>query len=156
MNLKLTVFTEEAPLTDFVSQGATAFTLVIAGSASGIRGTNPNKWDTDGDGLSDGVETNTRVYVSRSDTGTNPLSSDTDADGVNDKREIDLGTDPNASPAPAEIQKLWEETNLAALGMARSENKPPHRTNRFLEWNGAQVSLTALTNSTPRPKRFSE
>ena len=46
------------------------------------------------------METNTRVYVSRSNTGTNPNHVDTDGDGVNDKREIDLGTDSNAPSAP--------------------------------------------------------
>lgn len=43
-------------------------------------------------------------------------------------------------PAPAEIQKLWEETNLAALGMEHSKSKTPARSTRFLEWNDAQVS----------------
>jgi hypothetical protein len=43
-------------------------------------------------------------------------------------------------PAPAEIQKLWEETNLAALGMGRAKSKTPAKSNRFLEWNDAQVS----------------
>jgi len=43
-------------------------------------------------------------------------------------------------PAPEEIQKLWEENNLAALGMSRSRAKAPARSTRFLEWNNAQVS----------------
>lgn len=44
------------------------------------------------------------------------------------------------TPAPAEIQKLWEDTNLAALGMVRSTVKTPRRSTRFLEWSDAQVS----------------
>ena len=44
------------------------------------------------------------------------------------------------TPAPAEIQKLWEETNLAALGMVRSRIKTPRRSTRFLEWSDVQVS----------------
>ena len=43
-------------------------------------------------------------------------------------------------PAPPEIQKLWEETNLAALGMGRAKSKTPTKSTRFMEWNDAQVS----------------
>lgn len=43
-------------------------------------GTDPNNWDTDGDGISDGDEV--RKY------GTNPLMPDTDLDGISDYDEI--------------------------------------------------------------------
>ncbi len=43
-------------------------------------------------------------------------------------------------PAPVEIQKLWDETNLAVLGMVRSRMKAPDRSTRFLEWTDEQVS----------------
>lgn len=43
-------------------------------------------------------------------------------------------------PAPSEIQKLWEETNLAAIGMGRAKSKAITKTTRFMEWNDAQVS----------------
>jgi hypothetical protein len=56
--------------------------------------------DTDGDGLSDSVETNTGDYVSPTDTGTNPNNADTDGDGVNDGDEVSNGTDPNEAPGP--------------------------------------------------------
>ncbi|MFN8474388.1 MAG: Ig-like domain-containing protein [Anaerolineae bacterium] len=49
-------------------------------------GTDPAKWDTDGDGLSDGYE----VYVSHTD----PTKVDTDGDGLSDRLEVDLLTDP--------------------------------------------------------------
>ncbi len=58
-------------------------------------GTNPNKADSDGDGLNDGDEVNIHK--------TAPLKADTDGDGFNDKAEIDAGTDPlspNSKPAP--------------------------------------------------------
>ena len=49
--------------------------------------TDPGKWDTDGDGLSDGDEINTY--------GTNPLNPDCDDDGLLDGEEILVyGTDP--------------------------------------------------------------
>ena len=66
--------------------------------------TNPIKADTDGDGLSDGVETNTGTYVSATNTGTDPKKSDTDKDGLADGVESNTGelvdeentgTDPN-------------------------------------------------------------
>ena len=44
------------------------------------------------------------------------------------------------TPAPTEIQKLWEETNLAVLGMERPKMKASRRSTRFLEWTELQVS----------------
>jgi hypothetical protein len=69
-----------------------------------LNGTNPQNSDTDGDGLSDGVETNFGVYTDSNDTGTDPTKADTDGDGLSDGVEnpnlpfIDInqpGTDPN-------------------------------------------------------------
>lgn len=54
------------------------------------RGTNPQLADTEGDGLTDGVETNTGTYVSPTNTGTNPLVADTDADSLSDGAELAL------------------------------------------------------------------
>ncbi|HRJ09344.1 MAG TPA: DUF1800 family protein [Prosthecobacter sp.] len=51
------------------------------------RGTNPRLADTDGDGLSDAVETNTGVYAGISELGTNPLLADTDGDTLSDGDE---------------------------------------------------------------------
>jgi len=55
-------------------------------------GTNPQIADTDGDGLVDGVETGTGVWVSLSNTGTDPFNPDTDADGLKDGAENNTGT----------------------------------------------------------------
>lgn len=49
-------------------------------------GTNPNNFDTDGDGLTDKVEV--RIYH------TDPLKKDTDGDGYNDGDEVVNGFDP--------------------------------------------------------------
>ncbi len=49
-------------------------------------GTDPNNWDTDGDGLSDGDE----ALVWRS----NPLNADTDGDGYSDGAEVKNGYSP--------------------------------------------------------------
>ncbi|NIP97503.1 MAG: hypothetical protein GWO24_30370, partial [Akkermansiaceae bacterium] len=67
-------------------------------------GSDPQSDDTDGDGLKDGVETNTGTYVSATDTGTDPALADTDGDGLDDNVEDNTGnfvddsqtgTDPN-------------------------------------------------------------
>jgi hypothetical protein len=53
--------------------------------------------DTDGDGLSDAVETNTGIYVDENDTGTDPNVPDTDGDGLDDGYEVNVNpyqTDP--------------------------------------------------------------
>jgi hypothetical protein len=51
--------------------------------------------DDDNDGLLDIHETDTRVYVSPTNTGTDPLDPDTDDDGLTDSDEVGFGTDPN-------------------------------------------------------------
>ena len=66
-------------------------------------GTNPLYNDSDSDGYSDYVETNTGYWYSSGDTGTDPNRADTDGDGIVDGRETntgvfvgdaDTGTDP--------------------------------------------------------------
>jgi hypothetical protein len=61
-------------------------------------GTNPKVADTDGDGLADGVETDTGSWVGAANTGTNPLRADTDGDGLSDGQEnyaLANGSNPN-------------------------------------------------------------
>jgi len=50
-------------------------------------GTNPDRWDTDADGLPDLFE-----VEHRDDLGTDPLDPDTDDDGLSDSQEYDVGT----------------------------------------------------------------
>jgi hypothetical protein len=73
--------------------------------------TDPTKADTDGDGLNDGVETNTGTFASATDTGTDPTNSDTDGDGLSDGVETnsgtfagaaDTGTDPHTNDTDAD------------------------------------------------------
>ena len=51
--------------------------------------------DRDQDGLPNGVETNTGVFVDPDNTGSDPASADTDGDGFDDGLEVALGSDPN-------------------------------------------------------------
>lgn len=60
------------------------------------RSTLPTNPDTDGDGLSDGPETLTGIFVSALNTGTNPLDNDSDDDGLRDGPEVTIHlTNPN-------------------------------------------------------------
>jgi hypothetical protein len=59
--------------------------------------TDPYNADSDGDGLRDGVETFSGVYVSPNDTGTNPILADTDGDGLLDGDLVAAGYNPNIS-----------------------------------------------------------
>lgn len=57
-----------------------------------LLGTKPRNPDTDGDGLLDGVETNTGYWTSPTNTGTDPLNPDTDSDLLLDGVESNTGT----------------------------------------------------------------
>jgi len=66
-------------------------------------GTDPLKYDTDGDGLSDGDEVN--VYH------TNPLLADSDGDGQSDGMEITCGTNPTNDFSVFKITVMSVRTN---------------------------------------------
>jgi hypothetical protein len=53
--------------------------------------------DLDNDGLADGVETDTGIFVSASDTGSDPLVADTDGDGYSDGDEVNASNLPYQS-----------------------------------------------------------
>jgi hypothetical protein len=61
-------------------------------------GTDPTDEDSDGDGLKDGVETNTGDFVSADNAGTDPLSDDSDGDGRKDGEEIAGTRGPPSDP----------------------------------------------------------
>ena len=67
------------------------------------RNTDPNKADTDDDGYSDLVETNTGVFVSTTDTGTDPNNADTDGDGLTDSIELNTGVFPPTENGDGEV-----------------------------------------------------
>lgn len=69
----------------------------VSNAAEFAARTNLESDDTDEDGLSDGVETNTGVFVSASDRGTDPRRADTDGDGLADGVESNSGTFVDAS-----------------------------------------------------------
>lgn len=76
--------------------------------------------DDDGDGLADGVETGTGIFVSASDTGTDPLLFDTDGDGFDDGTEVAAGSDPNSELSTPDTPSIPAVRGAggAALGLA--------------------------------------
>ena len=75
--------------------------------------------DRDEDTLVNGVETNTGVFVSASDTGTSPALADTDGDGFDDGVEVAAGTDPNdAGSFPGAPVPVLPGLGGAVLGIA--------------------------------------
>ncbi|MCW1887845.1 hypothetical protein OKA04_24110 [Luteolibacter flavescens] len=79
---------ENGPNGDLDGDGSTNAQEFAAGS-------DPHDYDTDNDGLSDGVETGTGIFVGFDNTGTSPIKFDTDGDGYGDNEEVTAGTDPN-------------------------------------------------------------
>jgi hypothetical protein len=82
-------------------------------------GTHPNDADSDDDGLNDGAESNTGVFVSASNAGTNPLDADSDNDGTNDGAEVTAGTNPNK----------FNYAQITAAGSFQGWNPAPTPTN---------------------------
>ncbi|MFP8874033.1 MAG: hypothetical protein VCB42_05770, partial [Myxococcota bacterium] len=93
--------------------------------------------DTDGDGLTDAVETGTGTLLSATDTGTDPNAADSDGDGASDGDEVAAGTNPHDSAefptvavpalAPASILFVAGLLGVLAFFAARSRRKAQGR-----------------------------
>ncbi|HEX5218966.1 MAG TPA: LamG-like jellyroll fold domain-containing protein [Verrucomicrobiae bacterium] len=86
------------------------------------RGTLPLVADTDGDGVNDGAETKTGIYVSPADRGTDPLRVDSDSDGLSDGVETGTGVFVNATNTGSNPNKkdtdndTWDDAGEVLLG----------------------------------------
>jgi len=96
-------------------------------------GTGLNTSDSDDDGLIDGVETNTGVFLTGSDTGTNPLAFDTDGDAIRDGYEThtgvfltgsDTGTNPLAFDTDSDGAGDWYEITATFTSPFLASEKP--------------------------------
>ena len=90
-----------------------------------ITGTLVDNPDSDGDGLTDGVETNTGNFVDKTNTGTDPNKADSDGDGVDDGDELFNGTDPNVNNYWGDgtaVQPQWGW--FSGLVLRDGDNKP--------------------------------
>ncbi len=70
-------------------------------------GTDPNRADTDGDGLVDGVEVN--------QYGSNPLQVDSDGDGMADGAEVNAGRNPTIAETPTPTVTLTPSPTVTRL-----------------------------------------
>ena len=103
-----------------------------------IAGTNPNTFDTDADGIRDGYETNTGIWVSASNTGTNPLVLDSDGDTIRDGYETntnlwvsstDTGTNPNKRDSDSDGLADNVETNTGTYLSTTNTGTSPVNAN---------------------------
>jgi hypothetical protein len=100
-------------------------------SAEASAGTNPNKPDTDGDSISDGVEVN-------GSPASNPLLADSDADGAPDSLERRVGT----SPTSAAIRPTVFRGGIGIHFVSESDRNATLTTNETAgvvpqtHWNG--------------------
>jgi hypothetical protein len=77
----------------------------LSAAAEAAAGSNPADWDTDDDGLSDGLEVNTY--------GSSPTNPDTDGDGLDDGREVNVThTDPTLADSDADGFDDGDEINI--------------------------------------------
>lgn len=97
----------------------------------------PNNPDTDGDGLLDGVESGSGIYIDSQDTGTNPLEADSDSDGIIDGYETatgiwhnsnDTGTDPNTGDSDGDLLSDGVETNSGTYVSLSDTGTNPNST----------------------------
>lgn len=90
------------------------------------RKTRPNLADTDGDGLTDKVETNTRKYTNATSTGSDPQNADTDGDGLSDGTEVTalpVATNPNKADSDADGRRDGDELEEGTFAMSANSSK---------------------------------
>lgn len=107
-------------------------------------GTDPSKFDTDGDGLSDREE----VHVTLSD----PNKKDTDGDGFLDGAEVLAGKnplDPNSKPEPLEIRTAVELTINTEVG----KSYQIEWTTNFADWTALPEIIAG--DGTPKTRFLS-
>ena len=115
--------------------------------------------DTDGDGLADGVETNTGTFVDATNTGTDPNDPDTDDDGLADGVETntgtfvsasDTGTDPHVADTDSDGLYDGAETGTGTFVDATNTGTNPHLadTDGDTISDGVETGLDPNTDST--------
>jgi hypothetical protein len=97
------------------------------------RNTNPLNPDTDRDGLSDKIETGTGVYVSPEDTGSSGSNPDSDGDGFSDAIEVLYGSNPNSATSTPDISTPRPLVNLDATALPLGP-LPVWTNNNALGW----------------------
>jgi autotransporter-associated beta strand protein len=119
-------------------------------------GTNPNLFDTDADGIRDGYETNTGIWVSASNTGTNPLVLDTDGDTLRDGYETNTtvfvsatntGTNPHIADSDADALTDNVETGTGTFVSKTNTGTNPSLADTDNDGAGDWYEVTASFTS---------
>ncbi|MES2707541.1 MAG: hypothetical protein V4726_13165 [Verrucomicrobiota bacterium] len=121
------------------------------------KGTDPQKEDTDGDGLKDGAETGNGAWTDALHTGTDPLKADTDGDGLRDGDENPTavgGSDPNKRDTDND-----EDSDGVEIEAGTNPKDPASKSNQFMvvtpplinvDFNGSVAGVGGL----PSPVTF--
>lgn len=118
-----------------------------------IYGTDPNLFDTDGDGLSD--------YLELVDTGTNPLQADSDDNGILDSEidfdddgittieEYDIGTSPFCVDTDGDLLSDYDEINKYKTNPCNSDTDDDKANDKWELDNGYNplIKETSFTKS---------
>ena len=126
-----------APGSDLDNDGLTAFQEMG-------RGSDPTRADTDGDGLSDAVETGTNLFVSATSTGSSPTNADTDGDGLNDAAEVLALSNPSGPDSDNDLS--FDGSDPVPASPAPQARTMAHRWT-FDELNGAIADGTPVIDS---------
>lgn len=119
-------------------------------------GTNPQQYDTDGDGLSDSEELQTLL--------TNPTLADTDGDGISDGVELSSGTDPKngtsvfaitsvVTQANGNIGLTWSSVPGKTYRLVRASDLSGYNTDVVTESIQAIGNSTTTTDARPPSDR---
>jgi hypothetical protein len=106
-------------------------------------GTDPNKADTDGDGLSDGDEVN--KY------GSNPLLTDTDGDRIPDGVEIQTGTNP-ADRNSYDLKKATDTSTVTPPSITLRTSSANPVVSVQLNWKVALIDGKTVLDLTADPR----
>lgn len=137
------------------------------------RGTDPRDADSDGDGLSDGVEDTSKTWTDINATGTDPLNPDSDYDGLPDEEENPdepyvaggaYGTDPNKADSDGDgVNDRWEillskdpsdnGSNLAPVAVTNHSFELPDTAGA---WHDGVPDNWTIANSTEANDAFEE
>ena len=98
------------------------------------RKTDPKNPDTDGDGLKDGAESGTGVWVNAANTGTDPLTKDTDKDGLRDDVETNSGTFLNAGNTGTDPNNADSDRDGSSDGFEVAKGSDPTKRNSLPEF----------------------
>ena len=110
----------QSPSDDFDSDGSD-------NEEEQARMTDPSDNDTDDDGIADGKENLTGIFVSADQTGTDPLKSDSDDDGLSDGVEDNGGTFVSATQTGTDPNNPDSDADNYKDGLEVAEGSDPNR-----------------------------